>query len=44
MSYILSKKAEDDVIIIYLEGAAQFGVKQADRYHLKLEKTLQLHH
>ncbi len=41
MSYILGKKAEEDVIAIYLEGAALFGIRQADRYHLELEKRLQ---
>lgn len=39
MSYRLSNKAEEDIINIYLEGARQFGVQQADRYHRQLEET-----
>jgi toxin ParE1/3/4 len=39
MSYSLSKKAEEDIIAIYLEGASQFGTRQADHYHQKLEEA-----
>ena len=39
MSYSLSKKAEEDFIAIYLEGASQFGTRQADHYHQKLEEA-----
>jgi toxin ParE1/3/4 len=39
MSYTLSRKAEEDIISIYLEGATQFGTQQADHYHRQLEET-----
>lgn len=41
MSYLLSKKAEEDVIAIYLDGASEFGVQRADQYHQQLKKTFQ---
>lgn len=39
MDYVLSRKAEEDVINIFLEGIEEFGVNQADRYHYKLEES-----
>jgi toxin ParE1/3/4 len=41
MAYRLSRKAEDDLIAIYLDGVQAFGVSQAERYHLELEGVLQ---
>ena len=39
MAYRLSRKAEDDILAIYLAGARLFGAAQADRYHAGLERT-----
>lgn len=39
MDYVLSRKAEEDVINIFLEGIEEFGVDQADRYHRKLAES-----
>ncbi|MEM1132935.1 MAG: type II toxin-antitoxin system RelE/ParE family toxin [Pseudomonadota bacterium] len=39
MTYRLSKKADEDIIRIYLDGAEQFGVAQADAYHASLERS-----
>jgi Plasmid stabilization system protein len=33
MSYVLSRKAEEDVIGIFQTGIEQFGLSQAERYH-----------
>ena len=33
MSYRLSRKAEEDILQIYLAGVGEFGVSQAERYH-----------
>jgi len=38
VAYTLSIEAEEDVIAIFLSGAEQFGVAQAERYHDELEK------
>lgn len=37
--YTLSRKAEEDIIDIFLYGAAEFGIQQAERYHNLMEKT-----
>jgi len=37
MNYILSRKAEEDIISIYLHGLENFGDIQADAYHTKLQ-------
>jgi len=37
VAYTLSRKAEDDLIEIYIEGASLFGVDQANHYHGKIE-------
>lgn len=42
MAYKLSNAAENDVIRTYIEGAADFGIPQAESYHAKLERTFQL--
>lgn len=39
MGYRLSRKAEEDVISICLEGVAQFGLHQAEHCHDRLEKS-----
>ena len=39
--YALSRKAEEDVIDIFMYGIAQFGIQQAERYHDLLERTFQ---
>ncbi len=41
MGYLLSWKAEEDIIGIYLYGAEAFGGAQADAYHTKLEKCFE---
>jgi hypothetical protein len=38
MTYRLSRKAEEDILQIYLTGAAEFGEDQAERYHTGLGK------
>jgi len=42
MAYTLSRKAEDDLVEIYIAGASQFGVEQADHYHGKIERMFGL--
>ncbi len=37
MAYKLSKKAEEDIIDIYREGALLFGEQQAEKYFLEME-------
>lgn len=39
MTYRLSRKAEEDILQIYLTGAAEFGEDQAERYHAGLEQA-----
>lgn len=36
MSYVLSRKAEEDIIGIFQTGIEQFGLSQAERYHEQL--------
>ena len=42
MPYRFSKKAEQDLISIYIDGAEQFGEAQAIAYHHDLEKVFDL--
>jgi toxin ParE1/3/4 len=42
MGYRLSRKAESDLLTIYAEGAARFGVAQAEAYFTRIERTLEL--
>ncbi len=42
MGYLLSRKAEDDIISIYLYGLEKFGQRQADIYHDGLSRTFEL--
>lgn len=39
--YTLSRKAEEDIIAIFIYGVAEFGIQQAERYHDLLENTFQ---
>jgi toxin ParE1/3/4 len=39
--YKLSRKAEEDVIAIFMYGVSHFGIQQAERYHDLLETTFQ---
>lgn len=41
MGYVLSRKAEEDIMSIYVHGAQQFGFEQAEHYHDLLGKTFQ---
>jgi toxin ParE1/3/4 len=36
MSYRTTRQADQDIIDIYVRGAADFGVAQAERYHVGL--------
>ena len=42
MIFRLTKKAEQDVIDLYVRGMAEFGVEQAERYHGDLIAAFQL--
>jgi len=35
--YRLSRKAEEDILGIFITGAREFGIAQAERYHVDLE-------
>lgn len=37
-----SVQAEEDLIGIYLYGATQFGIEQAERYYADLQDTLEM--
>jgi plasmid stabilization system protein ParE len=39
MGHRLSRKAEEDLLQIYLAGVGEFGVNQAERYHAGLEQA-----
>lgn len=39
MAYRLSRKAEDDIIKIFVRDVAEFGLPPAERYHRELEHT-----
>jgi toxin ParE1/3/4 len=41
MGYRLSRKAEDDLIDIYLAGARDFGAAQAERYYFELQDVFE---
>jgi toxin ParE1/3/4 len=38
MNYVLSRKAEEDIIDIFETGIEQFGLSQAERYHEQLDQ------
>lgn len=40
MSFRLSRKAEDDIIQLYLSGVRDFGAAQAEGYYAGLEPVL----
>ncbi len=39
MAYSLSRKADEDIFNIFVEGARMFGLEQAEKYHADLEKV-----
>ncbi len=39
MAYKLARKAEEDLIAIYLQGVAVFGSAQAESYHAQLDQV-----
>jgi toxin ParE1/3/4 len=39
--YKLSRKAEEDIIEIFLQGVELFDLQQAEKYHTLLEKSFQ---
>ena len=41
MKYVLSTSAEEDLIQIYIAGAQDFGLEQAQRYHQKLRQAFE---
>ncbi len=42
MTYRLTRAAEEDIILAYVEGVRTFGVDQAEAYHAKLERTFEI--
>ena len=41
MAYRLTNAAADDVAAIFVRGAAEFGLAQAEKYHSGLEKIFE---
>ncbi len=39
MTYQLTQKATEDIIDIFLHGAAEFGEPLAQRYHQQIEQA-----
>ncbi|MCA3565333.1 MAG: type II toxin-antitoxin system RelE/ParE family toxin [Methylocystis sp.] len=42
MAFRLTRKAEEDIIGLFLEGARLFGPVQAERYHRELEQVFEM--
>jgi toxin ParE1/3/4 len=42
MAYRISRKAEEDILDIYLAGIDRFGIAQAERYHTGLEGVFEI--
>lgn len=42
ISYTLTKRAEDDLLALFLDGIEMFGLMQAQRYKDELEHCFQL--
>ncbi|QNT68365.1 type II toxin-antitoxin system RelE/ParE family toxin [Defluviicoccus vanus] len=42
MSYRTTKRADQDIIDIYVHGATAFGVDQAERYHEGMVSVFEL--
>jgi toxin ParE1/3/4 len=42
MSYKFSRKADEDIINVYIDGVRDYGVAQAEKYHARLEYVFQL--
>lgn len=38
MNYVLSRKAEEDIVEIFLFGVTHFGLEEAERYHDRLAR------
>lgn len=41
MTYRTTRRADQDIIDIYVYGAAEFGIEQAERYHEGLVETFE---
>ena len=39
MSWTLTRQADQDLVDIYMYGAREFGIDQADAYHAELERV-----
>ncbi len=42
MSYSLTVKAEEDIINIFVDGARNFSIKQAENYHTSIYQAFEL--
>lgn len=42
MSYSLTSKAGEDIVGIFIAGANQFGIDQAEEYHTSVYKVFEL--
>jgi toxin ParE1/3/4 len=42
MSYRTTRQADQDIIDIYVHGAGEFGVEQAERYHAGLVEAFEV--
>jgi toxin ParE1/3/4 len=42
MTYRTTRKADDDIIAIYIRGMREFGAAQAERYHEGLLRTFEI--
>ena len=42
MAYRLTARAKEDIIGIYVDGAALFGARQAEAYHERLRRTFEV--
>ncbi len=42
MTYRLTRKAEEDFVNIYVQGAHSFGIDQAESYHHELVRTFEI--
>ena len=42
MSYVLTAKAEDDLIGIFIYGITEFGIEQAEKYRDEVENSLNI--
>lgn len=42
MAYRLSRRAKDDIVAVYVQGAKTFGDRQADTYHDRLQRSFEM--